>query len=51
MVMSLLLQILGACWLLGFVLLLALWCAWARKRNRRGGRLGRLLKCSHPEWN
>lgn len=49
--MSLLLQVLGVCWLLGAAVWLVLFFRWARARNRRGGRLGKYLSCSHPEWN
>jgi len=45
------LSVLGLFWLGGAAVWLVLFLRWARARNRRGGRLGKYLSCSHPEWN
>ncbi len=49
--MALLLQVLGFAWLLAAAVWVVLLVRWMRVQNRRGGRLGKYLKCSHPEWN
>ena len=54
-----LLIILACCCLSGAATLIIMGCLWSNaecqrpERNRRKARLalGRLLKCSHPEWN
>ncbi len=48
---TLLLQVLGLFWLVGAAVWVVLFARWYRARNRRGGRLGKYLSCSHPEWN
>jgi hypothetical protein len=45
------LSILGVLWLASAVVCVATAVRLWRARNRRGGRLGRLLSASHPEWN
>jgi hypothetical protein len=38
-------------WMASLVFALLAASAGARRRNARAHKLGRLLMCSHPEWN